>query len=110
MANCSTCYETSFQSCYNWINLDLGLTANHSYWIWIKDKFENNYHIQVTSDGFGSFAIPLADFPEGLLTESAGFFTLSVSTSDTTNTAESFTIGYISYTCVLFNMFSNTEI
>jgi len=109
-ADCVDCYCTSFVSCYGYLNLEVGLTASTDYFVWIQSNHGKFYVIEQTTDADGNLSIPTEDFPEGLLHEHAGKFILTISTEENENTNEDMTIGYDTYTCIVFSMFSKTLI
>lgn len=106
--NCSECYETELITCYSHLILDVSLDPNTTYYVWLKDKFNNFYIVQVTSDANGDLSVPVEEFPEGLLIENTGSFTLYISTTSATNTKETFTVGYTDYDCVVFDLTKQT--
>jgi hypothetical protein len=106
--NCSECYESEFVACYSHLFLDVSLNPSTTYYIWLKDKFNNFYITPVESDTNGDLHVPIADFPEGMLIENTGTFTLYISTSTAVNTKEEFTISDTDYDCIVFSLTKQT--
>lgn len=77
---CDYCYTLSLVYA-DIINISAGLTPATSPYIWITDKFYNQYSGQVTIQGDGSFDLVLSDILEGLLNPSFGIVNISI-TSD----------------------------
>lgn len=58
-----------------------GLTVSTPY-LWVTDKFGNQYSAQVTVADDGSFVIDPSQFPEGMFNEHAGAFDLFLSSDE----------------------------
>ena len=105
---CQSCYAASFILCSGNTSISAGLDPATVYYIWIEDKFGNFYLQQVTTDGSGSFEIDFTVFPEGLFTQYAGYFTLTVSASSAFSTDETLTINGTDYNCIVFDFVKQT--
>ena len=64
------------------INVGAGLAPASTYYLWITDKFGNQYSDPITVNSDGSFDIDAANYPSGMFNPSAGVFDLFLS-SDT---------------------------
>lgn len=100
---CQSCYAVSFETCTANTSISAGLDINTVYYLWVEDKFSNFYLQQVTTNGAGNFQIDFSAFPDGLFTEYAGYFTLTVSTSSAFSTDETLTFNGTDYNCILFD-------
>ncbi len=82
--DCSICKELT--KAYNTsINIAAGLTPAANLYLWVTDKFGNQYRIIVTVAGDGSFNISTSLFPAGMFNQFAGSFDLFL-TSDINGT------------------------
>jgi hypothetical protein len=101
--DCSYCYTTGLHSGTT-INVAAGLSPAASLFIFITDKFGNQYSDSITVNGNGSFDIVSADFPTGMFNTQAGSFDLFV-TSDPygTNVVQmKFLVSF--WNCLIFNI------
>lgn len=104
LSNCSECYVLSAVTCYGSVKLPVGLTANHAYHVNITDMHGHVYTQAVTSDSSGDIIVDL-DAMDREFTAFSGSFEITISTSATTNTAESFTISATAYNCIRLSFF-----
>lgn len=82
--DCSICKELT--KAYNTsINIAAGLTPAANLYLWITDKFGNQYRVIVTIANDGSFNILTSLFPAGMFNQYAGKFDLFL-TSDINGT------------------------
>ena len=97
---CSTCYPLTLPACPDSITLPSDLTAD-TYYVWVTDRFGIKYTQEVTVGVSGDVVIDTTTFPPGMFTENSGYYTVTVSTSDTEDTQETFTIDAADYDCWL---------
>lgn len=105
MDACSDCYPIRFTSCTPQ-EVDLGLDANTTYYLWVYDHFNNVYVVAVTTDGGGVFTFDPDDFPKGLFAN--GSFVMYISDNSHSNSSEAFNVGVTAYNCVLLTYSSIT--
>jgi len=104
LSNCSECYVLSAVTCYGSVKLPVSLTANHAYHVFLEDMHGHLYHQAVTSDSSGNITVDLNAIDREFNAFS-GSFDITISTSATTNTAESFTISATAYNCIRLSFF-----
>lgn len=75
---CKTPFRDFITSCPDGLLVNAHLTPNKNYQWLIEDKFDKQYAGPLTTDANGSFIIPVASLPAGLLTPFGGVFALQV--------------------------------
>lgn len=68
------------------MNVLAGLTPASTPYLWIIDKFGNQYSDQITINGDGSFDIDLTFYPAGMFNPANGWFDIFIS-SDSAGSA-----------------------
>ena len=76
--DCSVCFESKI-ICGETINIAAGLTPAANLFVWVTDKFNNQYRIPVTIHGDGSFDISASLLPDGMFNIFAGSFDIFIS-------------------------------
>lgn len=108
--NCDYCFIDYIVQCNEGINVFAKLTPGETYQWVITDKFNKQYSGTFTTDADGFWQIPVADLPEGLLTQYSGTFTLQVfADAYACNNPVRFTIAQ-SYDCITFSVHGGTRI
>jgi hypothetical protein len=78
MSNCSCCFPDFLAKCETEIRLFITLPVYASYrWV-ITDKFGHKYQGTLTPDLDGGYTIPVAELPDGLLTQYSGEMKLQI--------------------------------
>ena len=98
--DCEDCHEQIGISCYGFINLITGVTANTAYTVFIEDKHGAFYTQSVTSDVSGDVSIDTSTLEEGLFHAHSGNYKVTVSTNALVSTEETLTIEGDAYTCI----------
>lgn len=96
--SCDYCFSIETE-CGSGINVQAGLTPVSTPYLWITDKFNNQYRDQVTINGDGSFNIDLSNYPMGLFNPASGWFDLFLSSDIDGQILVPFNFGS-SYNCV----------
>lgn len=99
---CTTCYSLTLPACEDSITLPSDLTPG-TYYVWVEDRFQKKYVQEVTVGVSGDVVINTTTFPPGMFTENSGYYTVTVSTSDTDETRETFTVSLTDYDCYVIN-------
>lgn len=97
---CTTCYPLTLPDCPDSFDLETDLGAG-TYYVWVKDRFAVKYVQQVTVGVGGSFTVDATAFPAGMFTANSGHYIFTISTSETEDTQETFTIDAADYDCWL---------
>ena len=105
---CSTCYPLTLPACPDSITLPSDLPAD-TYYVWVTDRFGIKYVQEVTVGVSGDVVINTTTFPPGMFTENSGYYTVTVSTSNTDETRETFTVSLSDYDCYVINFQEVTE-
>lgn len=76
--SCDYCYtiEVLYEPL---MNVDAGLTPASTPYLWITDKFGNQYSEQVAINGDGSFDIDISLYPQALFNPNSGWFDIFLS-------------------------------
>jgi len=106
--DCATCFEVSRAD--NDLNFIYGLTPTTQYYLWIIDKFRNNYRELITSGADGSFDITLTDYPSGMFNKYAGDFEVFLSSDIDGLNVVNVIVATVSYPCVILSISASTEI
>lgn len=61
------------------MNVLAGLTPASTYYLWVTDKFGNQYSDEITINGDGSFDIETSNYPDGMFNPSNGWFDVFIS-------------------------------
>ena len=101
LLNCDYCFTLDLIYYNTIMNVLAGLTPASTPYIWITDKFGNQYSDQVTIKANGSFDIEVANYPDGLFSEGNGWFDLFVS-SDVDGLTIVPMVFYDHFNCVKF--------
>lgn len=85
---------------YNNLKVSAGLTPASSPYLWITDKFGNQWSDQVVVAGDGSFTIDTTKYPDGIFNASAGYFDLFLSSDSTGYLIVPMTFSSVAYNCL----------
>ena len=97
---CTTCYSLTLPACEDSITIPSDLTPG-TYYVWVEDRFAIKYVQEVTVGVGGSFTMDVTGFPAGMFTANSGHYIFTISTSETEDTQETFTIDASDYDCWL---------
>lgn len=97
---CDLCYEMTGEACYSALFIETGLTPATDYTVWIEDHNERLYTQAVTTDSGGDITLDLSAFDEGMFNAFSGYYIITVSTSDTSQTIEELTVQGQAYQCI----------
>lgn len=75
---CKSPFRDFITQCPDGLLVNAHLTPNKNYQWLIEDKFDKQYAGPLTTDANGSFIIPTASLPPGLLSPYGGVFALQV--------------------------------
>lgn len=107
MTTCNCCFTDTLAKCETEIEVFAMLTPLTAYrWV-ITDKFHNKYEGDITTDANGFFSIPVADLPDGMLTQYSGTFSLQVYQQDSACAPEKFKIASV-HDCIEFSISGGT--
>ena len=102
---CDSCYEFTYPvQCLDILNVPCSnLTPGDTYYLYVRDKFNNVFEADVIADPWGGFNIDVLDFPLGIFQPIAGkpMIFLTTSKTDPEMHIQPMTIYTIDYTCVL---------
>ena len=97
---CTTCYPLTLPDCPDSFDLETDLAAG-TYYVRAYDRFNRPYVQEVTVDVGGAFTVNATTFPAGWFTSYSGHYIFTISTSETEDTQETFTIDASDYDCWL---------
>ncbi len=97
--NCDYCFTLEKQYSAT-LNISAGLTPASKPYLWITDKFGNQYSGQVVVAGDGSFNIDTTVFPEGMFNPLAGWFDIFLSSDVDGTSIVPMTFGGSPYNCL----------
>jgi hypothetical protein len=104
MSNCSCCFFDTLAKCQDEIVVNIQLPVYGEYrWV-ITDKFGNKYEGAFLYNDDGQVVIPVADLPEGLLTQYSGKFTLQIVEAGTQACAPVQFLAAGKYDCIEFEI------
>lgn len=76
--SCSACFNDYLINCQDAITINAPLAPSTEYKWNIRDKFNNVYEGDFTTDVAGAWSINVADLPAGLINQHAGDYKLTV--------------------------------
>ncbi len=97
--NCDYCYtlELAYETI---LNVAAGLTPAASLYVWVTNKFGNQYVDAITVNGDGSFNIDTSNYPAGMFNPLAGWFDVFVTSDVDGNTVVPMSFGPDEYNCL----------
>ena len=99
LSQCDSCTFVEFVSCETTITLPISFTPVGTNYLWINDQHNHNYTAEIT-DTDGVLTVDLSGI-DRTFTSASGDFEMSISTSETENTYERFTVGYTEFNCIV---------
>ncbi len=96
---CDSCALVEFVSCDTTITLPITFTPVGTAFLWINDQHNHNYTATIV-DTAGVLTVDLSGI-DRTFTSASGDFEMSISTSETENTYDEFTVGYTQFTCMI---------
>jgi hypothetical protein len=97
---CTTCYPLTLPDCPDTLELETDL-AEGTYYVWVEDRFAIKYVQEVTVGVDGVVTVNATAFQAGMFTANSGHYIFTISTSETEDTQETFTIDASDYDCWL---------
>ena len=98
--DCDECYEATVTDCEGFL-VSGDLLPNFTYYLFVLDKFRNEYSAEITTNNNGSFIVDPSDFTDYLFNSYGGNYELSVSQNVNGSPSETLTIGGNEYSCVI---------
>jgi hypothetical protein len=102
--NCGNCFNDSLEISSTGWTLYPGLTTGNTVYIWIQDKFENQYMVSQVVGAYGSIFIDVTQFPYGMFTSNSGYFVLIVTSDSLGLNVLTLTFNTQLYSCYDFNI------
>ncbi len=99
---CEVCYTNT--STYDSVMcVTLGLSPHTIMYLWVTDKFGNQYRDRFQTNTLGQLVLNTIDFPDGMFNTDAGTFDIFISSDILGVNIIPFTVLGITYTCLKFN-------